>query len=198
MSTKKLIGFTDDALLVLLMKGDMSAFEETYNRYWRRLYSMAYKRIRIKEIAEELVQDIFTSLWINRSKVNVESLSAYLLTAMKYKVINYLRHEMVKSMYVRQEVDLTSVLDNSTEENVLLHDLEVALDQEITKLPAGCQTVFKLSRQQNLSMKQVANQLGISEKTVENQLGKANKVLRANLRHFAPLISIILSSVNFW
>ena len=192
MFKKKFEGYTDDALIQLLVEDDLGAFEETYNRYWKRLYSMAYKRIRIREASEELVQDIFTSLWVNRKKVTVQSLSYYLLTAMKYKVINYLRHEMVKSNYVLREKELASLLDNSTEENVLLNDLELALDHEITKLPAACQTVFKLSRQQNLSMKQVANQLGISEKTVENQLGKAYKVLRTNLKHFASAVSFTL------
>jgi RNA polymerase sigma-70 factor (family 1) len=176
--------YSDELLLQLLRENSRKAFEEIYHRYWPRLYSMGYKRIKSRESTEELVQDIFSSLWINRHTVIIQSLSSYLLSSMKYKVINFMRHEMVKQDYLKKELVLNNVLDNSTEERVLLHDLELALDREIDKLPSACQTIFKLSRQQNLSMKQVAGQLGISEKTVENQLGKAMKVLRANLKHF--------------
>lgn len=184
MQPKKVDAFSDELLVELLKEDDMTAFEEIYHRYWPRLYSMGYKRTKIREATEELVQDIFSSLWINRHSVLIQCLSSYLLAGMKYKVINYMRHEVVKKNFIDHEITWNDALDNSTEERVLLHDLQGALEKEINKLPAACQTVFKLSRQHNLSMKQVASQLGLSEKTVENQLGKAFKVLRANLKHF--------------
>jgi len=189
MHLSKLDSYTDELLIELLKGDNMSAFEEIYHRYWPRLYSMGYKRIKVREATEELVQDIFSALWINRHTTLIQSLPSYLFTSMKYKVINYLRHEIVKKNYVAREVMLGNTLDNSTEELVLLDDLQMAFEKEISKLPAGCQTVFKLSRQDNLSMKQVAGKLGLSEKTVENQLGKALKVLRANLKHFTFLCS---------
>jgi RNA polymerase sigma-70 factor (ECF subfamily) len=188
---KKVDTYTDDQLLKLLLEDDMSAFEAIYHRYWPRLYAMGYKRLKEKETAEELVQDLFSSLWINRHTVVIQNLSSYLFSSMKYKVINYMRHEIVKQNYVTQALAVREGIDNSTEENVLLHDLQLAFDREVSKLPAACQTVFKLSRQHNLSMKQVAGQLGLSEKTVENQLGKAFKVLRANLKHFTFLLSFL-------
>jgi RNA polymerase sigma-70 factor (ECF subfamily) len=184
MQLRKVEAFSDELLIELLKEDDMTAFEEIYHRYWPRLYSMGYKRMKIREATEELVQDIFSSLWINRHTVIIQSLPSYLLASMKYKVINYMRHEVVKKNYIDHEMAWSDTLDNSTEERVLLYDLQGALEKEINKLPAACQTIFKLSRQHNLSMKQVASKLGLSEKTVENQLGKAFKVLRANLKHF--------------
>ncbi|WP_276366517.1 RNA polymerase sigma-70 factor [Chryseolinea sp. H1M3-3] len=184
MQLKKVETYSDELLLKLLKNNEMAAFEEIYHRYWPKLYSMGYKRLKVREATEELVQDIFSSLWINRHTVIIQSLSSYLLSSMKYKVINFMRHEIVKKNYVTQELALHNSIDNSTEEIVLLQDLQLALEKEIDKLPSACQTVFKLSRQHHLSMKQVAGQLGISEKTVENQLGKAFKMLRANLKHF--------------
>src|SRR5688572_30049488 len=188
MHLSKLDSYTDELLIELLKGDDMSAFEEIYHRYWPRLYSMGYKRIKVREATEELVQDIFSTLWLNRHTTLIQSLSSYLFSSMKYKVINHVRHEIVKKNYVVRELTLNNnTLDNSTEERVLLDDLQIAFEKEIRKLPAGCQTVFRLSRQDNLSMKQVAGKLGLSEKTVENQLGKALKVLRANLKHFTFL-----------
>ena len=187
MQLTKLDSYTDELLFERLTEDDLPAFEEIYHRYWPRLYSMGYKRLKVKEATEELVQDIFSTLWINRHTTLIQSLSSYLFSSMKYKVINYMRHEMVKRNYAARQLMLHDTMDHSTEERVLLDDLQIAFEKEISKLPAACQTVFKLSRQDNLSMKQVAAKLGLSEKTVENQLGKAFKVLRANLKHFTFL-----------
>ncbi|HEX6892578.1 MAG TPA: RNA polymerase sigma-70 factor [Chryseolinea sp.] len=179
----KLREHSDEALLKLLRHEGLEAFEEIYRRYWKKLYSMSYKRVQSREIAEELVQDIFTSLWIGKDKTSIENLSAYLFSAVKYKVINHLAKELSRKSYAEQQLAVAKE-DNSTEETVLLDDLEGALQEAIGKLPAKRQMIFKLHRQENLSIKQVASQLGISEKTVENQYGKAMKMLKLNLKHF--------------
>lgn len=188
----KLKAYSDNCLLDFLRKGDLNAFEEIYRRYWRQLYSISYKRTQSIEISEELVQDIFTSLWEKRQLIHVENLSAYLFTATKYKIINHFHREMSKRFFLESTAVSSERVDNSTEEMVLLDDLNQALTQEIEKLPAKRKMIFKLYRQQNLSMKQVASQMGVSEKTVENQLNKAFKMLRLSLRHFLSLGPVLL------
>ena len=116
--------------------------------------------------------------------MNVENLSAYLFSAIKYKVINYLEKEISRRVYAQVQLNSLVSLENSTEETVYLNELNLALEKEIQKLPPKRQQIFKLSRQGHLSIKQVASHLGISEKTAENQLGKALKVLKVNLKHF--------------
>lgn len=186
----KFKAYSDEALLELLRQEELAAFEEIYSRYWKRLYSMCYKRVQSREISEELVQDIFTSLWMSRGTASIENLSAYLFTAIKYKVINYFEKELSRRTYSKAQLISKVREDNSTEEAVLLDDLKLALEREIEKLPAKRQMIYKLYRQENLSMKQVASQLGISEKTVENQFGKALKMLKVNLKHFTFLAAI--------
>lgn len=188
----KLKAYSDNCLLDFLRKGDLNAFEEIYRRYWKQLYSISYKRTQSSEISEELVQDIFTSLWEKRQSIQVENLSAYLFTAIKYKIINHFHREMSKRCFIESTSASSKRADNSTEEMVLLNDLNQALTQEIEKLPAKRKMIFKLYRQQNLSMKQVASQMGVSEKTVENQLNKAFKMLRLSLRHFLALGLVLL------
>lgn len=183
---------SDEGLLKLLQQQELGAFEEIYLRYWKKLYSAAYRRVQSREIAEEMVQDIFTSLWINRNTQSIEILSAYLHSAIKYKVINYLEKEMTRRVYAEETLNSTVAVENSTEEAVLLNELNRALEIEIQKLPPKRQEIFKLSRQEHLTIKQVASHLGISEKTAENQLGKALKVLKVNLKHF-NFFMIVLS-----
>jgi RNA polymerase sigma-70 factor (family 1) len=181
---KNFKAYSDEGLLKLLKKQELGAFEEIYLRYWRKLYSAAYKRVQSRETAEEIVQDIFTSLWVNRHTVQIEILASYLITAVKYKVINHYEKEMSRRHYATVQIQSELSSDNSTEEAVLLNELNLALQREIQKLPPKRQQIFKMSREDHLSIKQVASNLGISEKTAENQLGKALKILKLNLKHF--------------
>lgn len=181
---KNFKAYSDEGLLKLLKQQELGAFEEIYLRYWRRLYSAAYRRVQSREASEEIVQDIFTSLWVNRHSTNIEILSSYLFTAVKYKVINHLDKEVSRRNYAEVQMNSSMLTDNSTEESILLNELNLALEKEIEKLPPKRQQIFKMSRQGHLSIKQVASHLGISEKTAENQLGKAIKVLKLNLKHF--------------
>lgn len=181
----KYSAYTEEVLIAGLKKQEEWAFDEIYRRYWRKLYVAALRRIGSGEVCEELVQDIFTSLWLNCQTASIHNLSAYLFTATKYKVINHIHKEMVRKAPANGKLNVRT--DNSTEEKILLDDLHVALEKEVSKLPVRCQMVYKLSHENNLSNKQVAKELGISEKTVENQLSKALKVLRLNLRHFTYL-----------
>jgi RNA polymerase sigma-70 factor (ECF subfamily) len=186
---------SDEGLVKFLKQQEFGAFEEIYLRYWKKLYSSAFKRVQSREVAEELVQDIFTSLWVNRETVAIEILSAYLYTAIKYKVINYLEKEISRRNYSEFQIQSAIRVSNSTEEMVLLNELNMALEKEIQKLPPKRQQIFKMSREEHLSIKQVASNLGISEKTAENQLGKALKVLKINLRHFNIFLIVIMSSL---
>jgi RNA polymerase sigma-70 factor (ECF subfamily) len=192
---KNFRAYSDEGLLKLLKQQELGAFEEIYLRYWKKLYSAAYKRVQSRETSEEIVQDIFTSLWLKRHDISVEKLSAYLFAAVKYKIINYLEKEMSRRIYAEAQGDVLSV-DNSTEETVLLNEFSQALEKEIQKLPPKRQQIFKMSRQENLSIKQVASNLGISEKTAENQLGKALKVLKLNLKHFNFFLIAIAISLS--
>jgi RNA polymerase sigma-70 factor (family 1) len=184
---------SDEGLLVLLKHQELGAFEEIYLRYWKKLYSAAYKRLASRESAEEIVQDIFTSLWVHRHTARIEILSSYLVTAVKYKVINHLEKEISRRQYAEAQIQSVVSVDNSTEETVLLNELNSALEKEVQKLPPKRKQIFKMSREDHLSIKQVASNLGISEKTAENQLGKALKVLKLNLKHFNIFMLILMS-----
>lgn len=181
----------DEELLQLLKQEQMAAFEEIYNRYWDKLYAAAYKRLQSKEVSEELVQDLFTSLWINRNVLNIHtSVAGYLFTSVRYLVLGQIQKEMVRDSY-KESLSLNRV-DNSTEETVLLNDLVANLNVAVEQLPVKCKSVFELSRKEFKSNKEIAAELGISEKTVENQLTKALKRLRLGLNSLLMSLSMLM------
>ncbi len=175
---------TDRDLIVLLKEDDELAFTELYNRYWKKLFIIAANRVIHLEDAEEIVQDIFTALWHRRYTLDLTSeLAHYLAVSVKYRVIKLLDKYYNQQRYV-DSVIFSEEADNSTQEWLAFDELREELARHVSQLPEKCQLVFRLSREEGYSQKQIAETLQISEKTVEAHLGKAFKTLRAKLASF--------------
>jgi RNA polymerase sigma-70 factor (ECF subfamily) len=180
----------DAELLPLLNKGDRKAFELIYDRYADTLYRYIYNRIRIKEDTEEIVQEIFVSLWAKRENLVISSpLSAYLYGASKNRIFNYIRSGQVRKKYA---VDFALFLadrnDNSVQEFMNLSDLQSTIEHSISQLPDKCQQAFRLSRMEHLSIPNIAERMNISTRTVENYLSQALKHLRTTLGEFLAIL----------
>jgi len=190
---KKFCDHTDIQLVELFGLGDIGAFEEIYNRYWLKLYAAAYKRLKERETAKEIVQEFFTSFWINREQVKIRtSLQGYLFTSIKYLVLNHKRAEAVRNSYAEILLMVGNSFDNSTEENYYYKELLERVETEVNLLPPKCRNVFELSRKQYKTNKEIAELMGISEKTVENHLTKALRYLRVNLNSLLLLTFLYL------
>jgi len=174
--------YTDAELLVLLKENNPKAFTEIYNRYWDKLYVVAGNKLGDLFQAQEIVQEIFLDLWRRREKLSViENLNAYLATALKYKVINFRHKRTVEQKYVdhAKQADEQSY---SMENYLQFEELKSKLERLVAKLPEKCQMVYKLSREEGLSQKEIAKKLEITEKTVEAHLTRALKSLKSGLR----------------
>lgn len=186
----------DDFLLFALVKqGDAEAYKELYDRYWENLFAYTYNCLHHRESAEEIVQDIFLMLWEKKNKLMINSsISAYLFTIAKHKVLNVMRAENVRSTYASLlSTFLEQKQDNSNEEWQFYNDLEAAIEDSLMALPEKCRTIFKMSRQEHLSIKEIAERMNLSTKTVENNLTQALKHLRARLGDF--IIFVILLGI---
>jgi RNA polymerase sigma-70 factor (family 1) len=184
---------SDSEILLLLRQDKLSAFKEIYSRYWKKLYSDAYKRLKNKELAEEAVQEIFTNFWIKRQSLQINTtVGGYLHLAVVNKVIDYHRKELLKAKYKEAFKIVQSTVDTSTEDGILLRDLAHTIEAEVEHLPEKCRSVYQLSRIEHKSNKEIAHSMGISEKTVENHLTKALKKLRLGLSHYLLILTAIL------
>jgi RNA polymerase sigma-70 factor (ECF subfamily) len=177
----------------MLEKGKEEAFSEIYDRYWERLYMYVFNRMHSGDLAFEITQDLFVSLWQRRREVVFHSsLSGYLFASVRYRIVRHINNSKIREKYFRDFENFTgSYSDNSNEESVNLHQLEEAIELSIQELPGRCQEIFRMSRYRNMSVKEIATHLGLSHKTVENQLTIALKHLRASLGEFMLLPIII-------
>jgi RNA polymerase sigma-70 factor (ECF subfamily) len=174
--------YSDLELTALLKEGNRVAFTEIYNRYMELLFLHAVKRLKDEDEAEDLIHDLFASLWERATELQFNvTLSAYLYKAVKNKVINALTHRHIKTNYLES---LQSYIDAGvypTDEAIRVHELALQIEKEVDRMPKKMREVFQLSRNSNLSHKEIAEQLGISDKTVKKQIGNAIKILKDNI-----------------
>jgi len=173
---------TDESLKWQVL-GSESAFHEVYAIFWKRLYAMAFSRLNDRQEAEDVVHDVFVSLWTNRDKVNIRLIENYLFVAVKNRVLTQIRKKILERNYLDTVADEGLVYPHPES---ALHNKQVLeeLQYEIENLPDKCRLIFKYSRNEGMQVKQIAERLEISPKTVENQLNKALKRLRFAVRTF--------------
>jgi len=172
----------DDLVTAFQVSEDMRAFEEIYKRFWFKLYGAALKRTTSQQEAEELIQNIFERLWANRRKAVIHNIGAYLAVSLRNILHDHTRRRMTAEKY-RQTLD-TEPLVNTTEEDVNRELLLKDIDKTLRELPEKTQTVFRLSRFENKSVREIAGNLDLTEKAVEYHITKAIKLLRQRLRGY--------------
>ncbi|WP_224996338.1 sigma-70 family RNA polymerase sigma factor [Cesiribacter sp. SM1] len=183
----------DSELLELVReKEDNAAFREIYVRYWKEVFTLAYKKLRSKELAEELTQNIFVSLWERRVGHGVQHLRSWLLGALKFSIINQYKSQMVHEKYVSYSHSHAKVASDATEQQIFLKDLSEAVELGVALLPVKTQKVFKLSRIENRTVKEISQTLNISEKAVEYHITQSLKVMKVHLKEYLLLLILFL------
>jgi len=184
--------YEENELLQLLSRDDELAFTELYERYWQKLFAIAYNRLKEVDSAEDIVHDVFASLWHNRKTVEVKALENYLATAAKYIVLARVKKKMRERHYLSMNPREQPATEPYPEEAVHYKRLLELVNKEVEKLPERCRLIFKYSRDQGLPVKEIAKRLDISPKTVENQLNKALKQLRFVVKNLHSLFTTLL------
>lgn len=185
---------SDSQLISFLKKGNHKAMEKIYRLYWEEVLDSAFRRLRDEEIAQDITQEIFISLWENREKIQLAgSLRAYFEGAVKYRVINYFRSSVIKEKH-KEDLSLLirDNLEHSAENKLMLKDLHQEVEEAMLDLPEKMRLIFSMSRKQEKSIGEISDELGLSAQTVKNQLTAALKVMRKRLSYLFFLIIIIL------
>lgn len=182
---------TDKALLEA--SDDEDSFRHLYERYWELLYKKAFHRLGNSADAQDIVQEVFITLWRNREHIEVQdTLSHYLFTALRYAIIKLIYRQAKKGILFPLSAEELPQTEISTEELLQYKELEDLISREVTALPERMQEVYRLSREQNLSIAEIASRLNLSEQTVKNTLSLAMKRLRERLVKYTSILSFLL------
>jgi RNA polymerase sigma-70 factor (family 1) len=189
----------DTILINRLRSGDESALTELYNRFWQALFVSSYNVLKDRELCEDIIQDIFMNIWHNREKLEINiSLKGYMYACARYQVFNQFKKNKDK-IHVELFQEIDKRFQHSTPETLLMHEeLVQQINAIIETLPEKCQQVYKLSREEQLTHKEIAERLNISTKTVENHITKALHVIRFSMGSTASVAMVLWLSKNLF
>lgn len=174
--------YNDFELVDHLRQGDRLALAEIFERYNGLLYSHAYNKLRDKEDARDVVQDVFVKLWNMHEKFELKTnLPGYLYMMTRNAIFSFIAHKNIVSNYADSFNAFRQNQEPETDHLVREHQLAEIIQREIAALPPRMREVFELSRKEHLSNKQIAERLGISEFTVAHHIKLALRQLRARL-----------------
>lgn len=174
--------YSDQELATLLKEGDAFAYTEIFNRFQPLLFLHAIKKVHNEEEAKDMVQEIFTDLWLRHTDFNpARNLAAYLYTCVRNKFVNLLQHQHIRARYVDAFKDFMVSVAVPADEGMMEKQLANIIESEINALPGKMRQVFLLSRKEEKSYKEIALELNISEETVRKQIKNSLKILRTRL-----------------
>lgn len=183
---------SDEVLISMLKEGILSAFGELYNRYWKLLIIKAFHRLNSREDAEEVVQELFIKIWRRRQRIQLQfSFKTYIFAALRYEIMYFI----AKQQYRKDDVSIDDPdyigfwAQEEEFHSLEMKELQQKVNVIVDSLPEKCRVIFKMSREEGMTAKNIADQLSLSPRTVETQIGKAIRVLK---KHLKVLILIFL------
>jgi len=179
-------------LLEALQQDDPSAVPSIFATYHLLLCRIAYKIVTDEDAAKDLVQDVFIRLWQNRKTLNIQhSLAFYLKRAVINASINYLERTKKIIPFNPGETEFANS-PHDAEQSQRYQELSAKIDEAVTRLPPRTRAVFTLIRLEEMSYKEVADNLAISTKAVEKEMMKALSLLRQSLKDYLVVLAIVL------
>ena len=194
MNQLKLIICDDKALLQQICAGSKHAFNVLYERHWKKAYNDAYNRLRNTDAAKDVVQEIFTHIWVKKETLQIENLPAYLSVAVRNKVFKFVAKQKNKHPFFEILETMPAAANLHTDANILWKEFLNSYEALLNKLPEKRQIIFKMRFQEDLSTTDIAYKLGLSRNTVQNQIGKAVEQLRVSLFNLLSILMVLLSA----
>lgn len=175
----------EDYLIQKLKEGDIKALEVLFHKHYDNLCKYLLLLFKNQLLTENIAQDVFVYLWEKRETIEIQSsLESYLYTAGRYKALNQVRNSKKRESINQSLVNSDQLEESPSDRIVELKELENIIEEAISNLPLRCQQIFKLSRNEDMSYKEIAKTLNLSLSTVENQMSIALRKLRTTLRPF--------------
>lgn len=175
---------------------DEKQFEQLFKTQFSYLCNFAKQYVQDINIAQDICQKVFISLWEKRDSLNPQqSIKSYLFTAVKNRCLNHIRdHKKYRSKIL--DLDCGDINIVEEEDHFGEAELKQKIQSALESLPEKCRRVFEMSRYQDMKYKEIAEELGIAQKTVEAHMSKAMKILRAYLKDYLALILSLLKLFN--
>lgn len=190
-ANKEELGISYNLLFKLIRNNDEAAFNELYRLFYSPLCILAMRYLPDLDEAKDCVHDVFTKIWSDRDTLNIESsVKSYLITSTKNMCLNIIQRKKHKQTY--EQHILNTYTEYSAKDLYSVVELEQLIEKTLSKLPQKLQTVFKMSRFEHLTYKEIAEKQNISIKTVEAYMSKSLTFLSSKLKDYLPVTLVFL------
>ncbi len=185
--------FADKELLMKIAEGNESAFRQVFNLYNRTIYSFVENFIHSSADAEEIVQETFLILWNNRTSLTgIDHPRNYIYTIARNKCYDYLAKVARNEKAMRYAWEHMQTAYNETEALIQVKESTMVIDRALLKLSEQKQTVFRMSRFEDMSHEQIADATGLSKSRVKNIIVEVLKHLKVRLQQASILLAILI------
>lgn len=171
--------------IAALQQGNHKAFEEVFTAYFDKVKHLLLGILRSESEAEELAQDIFVKLWMNRESIDPnKAFNTYLYTIARNTALNYLKHKLVEENFKNSFNNYDDTAADSSDEILFAKEISLLMEMTVCRMPAQRRTIYQMSREKGVPNNEIAEKLGISKKTVENQLSLALQEIKRVISAF--------------
>lgn len=176
-----------------LAKDDASAFATIFELYKKRVFGVALNMLKSETEAEEIVQDVFLSIWLSKAKLGaVNDPEAYLFTITYNTIYAHLKKASRNQQLLKTIISHLTEIQNTTDETIDANETNKLINEAIQQLPPQQRMVYELSKQEGLSYDEVAERMRLSRNTVRNHLAEAMKTIRAFLKKATMLLMALM------
>lgn len=187
---------SSDFILHEIKSGQERAFDYIFRKHYKGLCAQAMLYLKDLDTAQGLVQNCFIKFWEKRNEISdIQNISGYLSFMVRNQCIDYLRKEKVIAKAHTEHESGKTQSENSTENQIILHEFEEELVIALSNLPDRCRMAFEYSRFEELTYPEIAKKMNISVKAVEALLSRALKSLRKELKEYFPLLLMLLNAL---
>ncbi|SDL15898.1 RNA polymerase sigma-70 factor, ECF subfamily [Pedobacter sp. ok626] len=173
----------DTELVMLLKKGDQLAYSEIYKRFFGILQAFVYKRLRDEDEAKDILQELFTDVWLKREDLEIPALSPYLYRAVRNKMVNRMVHREVEERYMQSIANMMEHDSIMTDHLIREKELAARIEKEVNLLPKRVREVFLRSRQANKTYQEISDELNLTKQSVRTYAKIGLKILRERFKY---------------
>ena len=175
-----------------LLTRNKVVFDFVFHYYYSGLCAYCERITGSRQVAEDIVQDLFVTLWVKSRQIQIKnSLKNYLFTSVKNRSLDHLKHEQKKLQKLGQLTGEDEIPENLSSLWFAEAELQPLVEKSLEKLPPRCREIFEFSRFEGLKNQEIADKLGLSKRTVELQVSHALKQLRTDLKDYLPLFLLM-------
>ena len=182
-----------DNIILQLQQDNKYAFKQLYEQYYSRVVAFIVGMVKKEDIANDLAQDVFVSLWLGRKRLDIsQNLQNYIFVASRNAAINYLKKEFAHVHEQIENVQEKIYIESNVEDSIFAREINLLIEMVVSDMPKQRQLIYRMSREEGLSNNEIANKLGISKRSVENQLSIALKEIRQSISTYITFLLYML------